>query len=699
MKKTKRKNPYLVSYLSLATICCLFVSIIFIYINYRNLRETQYQNYQKKIDMLIEDWENQLAQLKEIALRISVTSKYQPFYFKENKYNETILLDDFEQYSHYSALTDECFLYYGGDNIFHSEGNTVAVNVYLNSLSPEEAVKLTAALSTPEEDTNILTTDKKLFIIIPFRVYEGTVRSKAVICFAVKQSDLSERFQIITGGINGNLALFENEDVLYSNQETVPAEGMRNVLTASADDEIYAIRYLPDSEGFLVSSLLPMYLLLFLADVMMLLIIARFYARKSYSPILEMTERYRKQVELPEEVQCENALMEIEYMMNNMVKSNAEATLQITQKQDLLRRQILRMLINGNSTIDMPAYLDKLQIRLPGPYYFVISISFHHEEEVSEDFLTMLRGELEKISDENTHDYAYAINDTEKKHIYVICSIAEKLRREELTECICEVAESFSYMPTTGIGNTYQSISQLPASWLESMDNLHNNPHNPNTHSADTPPGYIFHSESLNRLLSVLSGGDEAAAQEELGRYTAQLEEKPASMLMQQYIFTTFISEINRLTRESHIQLSKQSISLIISAKNVKTFKEAASYLIHDFCENLNTLRLQAANDESYRIFEYVNSHFTEYDLSIEKAAADLYVSTAEVRQAILKHTGKLYKDYIITLRIDYAKTLLLTEDMTVAEICQKVGYGNVSYFIKLFKDTTGVTPAKYKNA
>ena len=83
--------------------------------------------------------------------------------------------------------------------------------------------------------------------------------------------------------------------------------------------------------------------------------------------------------------------------------------------------------------------------------------------------------------------------------------------------------------------------------------------------------------------------------------------------------------------------------------------------------------------------------------MSIEKAAENMHVSTSLVREAVYQHTGKMYKDYLIYLRIEYAKELLLKEELPVAEICQRVGYGNVSYFIKLFKEMTGVTPAKYR--
>jgi len=60
--------------------------------------------------------------------------------------------------------------------------------------------------------------------------------------------------------------------------------------------------------------------------------------------------------------------------------------------------------------------------------------------------------------------------------------------------------------------------------------------------------------------------------------------------------------------------------------------------------------------------------------------------------------TGKTYKDYVVGLRMEYAKQLLQSGDLSVAEISMMVGYSSVSYFIRIFKEETGVTPAKYMN-
>jgi transcriptional regulator GlxA family with amidase domain len=53
--------------------------------------------------------------------------------------------------------------------------------------------------------------------------------------------------------------------------------------------------------------------------------------------------------------------------------------------------------------------------------------------------------------------------------------------------------------------------------------------------------------------------------------------------------------------------------------------------------------------------------------------------------------------DYVQNLRIEEAKRLLESSDQPVEEICFTVGYEDPSFFRRLFKRRTGVTPARYR--
>ena len=57
------------------------------------------------------------------------------------------------------------------------------------------------------------------------------------------------------------------------------------------------------------------------------------------------------------------------------------------------------------------------------------------------------------------------------------------------------------------------------------------------------------------------------------------------------------------------------------------------------------------------------------------------------------KGYGKILLDY----SLEKAKELLLNPDIPVGTVALKVGYGNYSYFSKLFKDVVGCTPNEYR--
>ena len=59
--------------------------------------------------------------------------------------------------------------------------------------------------------------------------------------------------------------------------------------------------------------------------------------------------------------------------------------------------------------------------------------------------------------------------------------------------------------------------------------------------------------------------------------------------------------------------------------------------------------------------------------------------------------TGQQLVKYISWYRIERARDLLTTTNVKVGEVAKKVGYLNTSYFISLFRNNMGCSPAKYR--
>lgn len=95
-------------------------------------------------------------------------------------------------------------------------------------------------------------------------------------------------------------------------------------------------------------------------------------------------------------------------------------------------------------------------------------------------------------------------------------------------------------------------------------------------------------------------------------------------------------------------------------------------------------------------IRSYIEAHYME-DISLQDAAEQLHYSDAYFCRFFKQNFDKNFIMYLTELRVEKAKELL--EDMTinVKDISQKVGFRDSSYFTKVFKRITGVTPSEYR--
>jgi len=59
----------------------------------------------------------------------------------------------------------------------------------------------------------------------------------------------------------------------------------------------------------------------------------------------------------------------------------------------------------------------------------------------------------------------------------------------------------------------------------------------------------------------------------------------------------------------------------------------------------------------------------------------------------------KSLTDVIAEVRMNKAKELLLHSDLPIADIAERTGFTNSSYFYRTFKRCNGVTPNEYRRA
>lgn len=94
---------------------------------------------------------------------------------------------------------------------------------------------------------------------------------------------------------------------------------------------------------------------------------------------------------------------------------------------------------------------------------------------------------------------------------------------------------------------------------------------------------------------------------------------------------------------------------------------------------------------------EYIDSHFAD-DLTLERISTELCISQTYFSRLFKLETGQSFVDYLTEMRLEKAKSLLKTEEMSIKQVCFEVGFNDPNYFSKVFKRSVGVTPGEYKS-
>lgn len=99
--------------------------------------------------------------------------------------------------------------------------------------------------------------------------------------------------------------------------------------------------------------------------------------------------------------------------------------------------------------------------------------------------------------------------------------------------------------------------------------------------------------------------------------------------------------------------------------------------------------------------YEEISLDFKEKEarekISLEEVAASAGISSSEAGRCFQKYYGKAPVEYIIEYRLNQARRLLESSDLSVKEIGFECGFYDPSYFSRIYRRHFGVTPGNYR--
>lgn len=138
----------------------------------------------------------------------------------------------------------------------------------------------------------------------------------------------------------------------------------------------------------------------------------------------------------------------------------------------------------------------------------------------------------------------------------------------------------------------------------------------------------------------------------------------------------------------------------IQNAENAKTMDEltAISVMMYDdFIRRVHRCRSDPARSEAVqKCCDYIEMNLGEKIRASDLAALAGY-SEYYITRKFKEETGYFINDYLKFARMERAKLLLQSTDLSILEIAGQLGFATRSYFSQAFREITGMTPTQFR--
>jgi YesN/AraC family two-component response regulator len=96
------------------------------------------------------------------------------------------------------------------------------------------------------------------------------------------------------------------------------------------------------------------------------------------------------------------------------------------------------------------------------------------------------------------------------------------------------------------------------------------------------------------------------------------------------------------------------------------------------------------------KAIRYISKNYAS-NITLNDVAEQVHLNPAYFSSLFKQSTGSSFKEYLNMVRIEESKRLLSNTDYSIMDISQAVGFEDQSYFTKIFKKYTGLTPREYR--
>ncbi len=161
------------------------------------------------------------------------------------------------------------------------------------------------------------------------------------------------------------------------------------------------------------------------------------------------------------------------------------------------------------------------------------------------------------------------------------------------------------------------------------------------------------------------------------------------------FVFSNVIQELFAENQFGGEHKLEKEVQRLYNCSNISQILEVTEENIKEY-ENFLNRSMSESRNEVAAVKNYIYQNYKE-DLNLETLAEKVYLSSGYLSFIFKRETGMNLNRFIRVVRMEKAKELLCGTNMKVAQVSEEVGFANVSYFCRSFREYYGSSPESYR--
>jgi two-component system response regulator YesN len=686
--------------------------------------------------------DSQIQEIKDISFRISSDPDLTPYTVKKNAYGGMLVVQALKNYKSTTNSIYDLFFYIRGDRFIYSPVSSYTpdrlmhdkynykdwnVDDFKKTINTSASPIIRSAEEVKENRSN----EKFITFIVPIPVYEPSPYGTVI--FQVKEKMLSVLSEGILKNYNGNIIIYDNSGQMVSslkNASYMHLPEFKKLLLSNKGIQSKNVVF--NGEQYLLSvekskrsnwtymTLIPTREIMgkvsdmkwkVMAGLIVLLLLGSaviyYLSFKQYNPIKQLKEL--AEAKWSGKIGNFNEIEVVRLIVNHLSDNNQNLSEQIQSSKTALRDLFLFKLLKGQiyNMEEFNAHSKEVQLSFTKPYFMVVMFCIHQTNGFRKDeFISFLErnlpDELEGyVKDSMDDNSVVLLLASEQSEFILVKNQMEALKRS--------IHEEWELQVTVGVGSSYQEPYLIGKSYMEALTAI-------NYRLIMGNSKVICFSEISDKVYNIddypkkeIELLELALKREEIdrvadmiGKIIQYIKIGNISIFMARSLCYDVINTIIKTMFEMNTSklINKDNYPDVIALLKFETVEEL-EYEVRRVCSDI--LQCIKENNKSRnvdlktRIIMYIQDNYCNSSFSVQKLADNFEISASYLSRYFKEQTAHSVSDYVHGLRIKQAEELLKTSDESLQSIVYKVGYYDVSSFIRKFKGVSGLTPGEYR--